>query len=80
MVGFHGSAVENQMTKIIRFQDLKTRGIVSNWNTLLRWIEHENFPPGRRLGANTRVWTETEIEDWIASRPVASIKEASDAA
>jgi len=59
------------MTKIIRFNDLKARGIVANWNTLLRWIESDNFPPGRKLGANTRAWTETEVEAWIQSRPLA---------
>lgn len=60
------------MTKIIRFNDLKERGIVSNWQTLLRWIETEGFPPGRRLGPNTRCWTDAEIDAWIESRPVAS--------
>lgn len=64
------------MTKIIRFNDLKARGIVSNWNTLLRWIEHEGFPPGRMAAANTRIWLESEIEDWIASRPLATAGEA----
>ena len=60
------------MTKIIRFNDLKARGIVSNWNTLLRWIEHEGFPPGRMLASNTRAWTDEEIDAWVASRPLAS--------
>lgn len=64
------------MTKIIRFNDLKARGIVSNWNTLLRWIEHEGFPPGRRMGANTRAWTEAEVDAWIAARPTADAGEA----
>jgi hypothetical protein len=36
--------------KLPRFGDLKAMGVVSNWPTLLRWIEKENFPPGRRLG------------------------------
>lgn len=63
----------------LRFKDLKERGVVSTWPTLLSWIEKVDFPPGRYLGPNTRVWTEAEIEDWIASRPVASIKEASHA-
>lgn len=59
------------MTKIVRFNDLKARGIVSNWQTLLRWIEHESFPAGRMLGANTRAWTEEEIDEWLKSRPLA---------
>jgi hypothetical protein len=30
-------------TKLLRFSDLKTRNIVKNWPTLLRWIEREGF-------------------------------------
>lgn len=55
----------------LRFRDLKDRGLVFNWPTLLRWIEFEGFPPGRRLGPNTRAWTAEEVEAWVASRPVA---------
>lgn len=62
-------------TNLIRFADLKQRGIVHNWPTLRLWIDREGFPPGRRLGPNTRVWTETEIEDWIAKRPLADSRE-----
>jgi hypothetical protein len=30
----------------LRFKDLQTRGIVSNWQTLKRWIQQQGFPPG----------------------------------
>lgn len=60
------------MTKLLRFSDLKQRGIVRNWPTLTRWIDRDGFPPGRKLSANTRAWTEDEIEAWLASRPLAS--------
>jgi hypothetical protein len=53
----------------LRFADLKERGIVSNWQTLSRWIEKESFPRGVMLGANTRAWTESEINEWLAGRP-----------
>jgi CP4-57 regulatory protein AlpA len=56
---------------LLRFSDLKAHGVVANWVTLLRWIEHEGFPPGRKLGPNTRCWNQDEIEQWIASRPTA---------
>jgi hypothetical protein len=55
----------------LRFKDLKARGIVGNWTTLQRRIERDGFPPGIWLGANTRVWAESEIEAWLASRPKA---------
>ena len=54
--------------KLLRFDDLKSRNIVKNWPTLLRWIEHEGFPPGMSLGPNTRARREADIEAWLASR------------
>ncbi|MBV8112331.1 MAG: AlpA family phage regulatory protein [Hyphomicrobiales bacterium] len=59
----------NTTTSFVRFKHLKERGIVPNWPTLARWVRERDFPPGRLLGPNTRVWTETEIEVWINSRP-----------
>ncbi len=53
--------------RLLRFPDLKARGIINNWPTLRRWIERENFPVGFRI-QNTRFWTEQSINDWIASR------------
>jgi hypothetical protein len=58
---------------LLRFTDLKARGIVNNWVTLLRWIDREGFPPGRKLGPNTRAWTDEEIARWIAERPMACV-------
>jgi hypothetical protein len=54
---------------LLRFRDLKDRRIVSNHVTLGRWIAKEGFPPGLMLGPNTRVWRESDIEAWLASRP-----------
>jgi hypothetical protein len=70
---------EAQMTVLLRFADLQSRGVVANWPTLRRWVEREGFPPGKRLAANTRVWTEAEIEEWIASRPSETKREAAHA-
>ena len=38
---------------LLRFRDLKDRGIVSNHVTLKRWIEREGFPPGASCSAPT---------------------------
>jgi predicted DNA-binding transcriptional regulator AlpA len=54
---------------LLRYSDLKARGIVRNWVTLLRWIAHEDFPPGKMLGPNTRAWTDAEVAAWLESRP-----------
>ena len=58
--------------KFLRFADLKDREIVRDWTTLLRLIEQENFPPGIRIGAQTRGWPENEIEEWLESRRIAA--------
>jgi predicted DNA-binding transcriptional regulator AlpA len=58
-------------TTLLRFADLKARGIVRNWPTLKRLVEVEGFPPGIWLSSNTRAWTEEEIEAWLAARPSA---------
>ena len=64
------------MTILLRFPDLKARGIVNNWMTLRRWIEREGFPPGKKIGPNTRAWTEAEIEAWLQSRATADPRRA----
>ena len=56
--------------KFLRFADLKESGIVYNWTTLLRLIEEQDFPPGVRIGAQTRGWPEDEIEAWLESRRI----------
>jgi predicted DNA-binding transcriptional regulator AlpA len=56
-------------TVLLRFADLKARGIVKNWMTLKRWIEKEGFPPGIKLAANTRAFPEDDVMQWLATRP-----------
>ena len=63
------------MTRYIRFRDLKARGIVTNWTTLYRWVDAGTFPPGKKLGPRSRVWTDDEIEDHLANLPTAQCKQ-----
>ena len=56
--------------RLLRFNDLKERGIVSNWPTLRRLLERAGFPPGIRLGAQARAWPEAEIDAWLESRRI----------
>ena len=57
------------MTKLLRFRDLKAQGIVGNWPSLKRLVEHENFPSGFLLGVNARAGREEDVERWLANRP-----------
>lgn len=61
--------------KLIRFADLKARGFVDSWPQLKRLVEKHNFPPGRQLSDNTRVWWEDEPDEWLATRPLAGQRE-----
>ena len=58
------------MTVLLRYRNLKERGIANSWPQLKRMIELHGFPRGRLLSPNIRAWTEDEIGAWIASRPV----------
>jgi predicted DNA-binding transcriptional regulator AlpA len=55
--------------RFLRYADLEERGLFRNRVTLRNWITRYGFPVGRLIGPNTRVWTEAEIEAWLARRP-----------
>jgi predicted DNA-binding transcriptional regulator AlpA len=57
--------------RLLRFPDLVAKGIVNSRMTLKRLIDAQGFPPGRLITPNARAWTEEEVDDWVASRPVA---------
>lgn len=59
------------MTKLLRFRDLKERGVANSWTMLKLRIERDGFPPGRMIGPNSRAWSEEEVDDWYTSRPIA---------
>jgi predicted DNA-binding transcriptional regulator AlpA len=65
------------LPKLLKFRDLKAAGIVQNWTTLVRWIDGGDFPPGIKLGPNSRAWPETEIAAWLESRPAGKVGSAS---
>jgi predicted DNA-binding transcriptional regulator AlpA len=60
---------EDQTLNLLRFNDLKARGIVNNWPTLLRWVRKGAFPPGKKIGPRSRAWTAEEVALWYAQRP-----------
>jgi predicted DNA-binding transcriptional regulator AlpA len=54
----------------VRYSNLLAAGIISNRPQLDRMIATEGFPPGRLLSERIRVWSTTEIEEWLDTRPV----------
>jgi predicted DNA-binding transcriptional regulator AlpA len=56
------------VSKVLRFSDLKARGVVNNRATLSRWIKNYGFPAGFLLGPNSRGWYEEDVADWLSRR------------
>ena len=61
-------------TVLLRFRDLRARGIVHSWPQLRSLQVAYGFPLGRLISPNTRTWLVSEIDDWIATRPVENIR------
>ena len=60
------------MDKLLRYADLVELGLFNNRNTLKNWVRLRGFPPGRLVGPNTRMWTESEVKEFIATRLTAA--------
>ncbi len=54
--------------RMIRYPDLVRLGIVSNRQTLRRWVADEAFPAPIKLGRNMLAWRAVEVLDWIEKR------------
>jgi len=56
--------------KFLRQKDLEALNI-SKSDTQTRFLQREHgFPLGRMLSPQIRGWTEQEVADWLATRPV----------
>jgi hypothetical protein len=58
------------MKTLLVFADFKNRQLFNNWESLRRAIAELGFPAGMLITPNRRVWTEEEVDDWLATRPV----------
>ena len=64
--------MNNEIT-IYRFPDLP--GLLGLSLRKLRYmVKHGQFPPGHFLVGKIKFWTHQEIEEWIASRPVGTVR------
>jgi hypothetical protein len=68
------------LTRLVRYRDLEKSGIVRNRTQLERLVRDEGMPPGRMLSSKTRVWTVAELEQWLATRPLAGKRQTEPAA
>jgi Prophage CP4-57 regulatory protein (AlpA) len=59
----------SRLPQFVRFADLRSAGIVSNWPQLYNLIDVCGFPEGVMLSPNARAWRVEDIERWLASRP-----------
>jgi predicted DNA-binding transcriptional regulator AlpA len=60
------------MQRLVRFKDLKARGIVGSRTQLGRFERDHGFPAAFYLSPSIKVWDEGEVEAWVASRRAAS--------
>jgi hypothetical protein len=60
---------ENDVPRFLRLKDLQERGIAMRHQAVRHMQIHEGFPLGRLLGPSSRVWSVTEINEWLSSRP-----------
>jgi predicted DNA-binding transcriptional regulator AlpA len=67
--GEDASAPLGVLPTFVRFADLVAARIVTNWPTLLRLIETEDFPAGVMLGPNMRAWRADLVAAWLDQRP-----------
>jgi hypothetical protein len=56
-------------SQYLRFRDLQARGIITSWPVLKQRVDRDGFPPGKKVGPNTRIWEDTEVYEWVDSRP-----------
>jgi predicted DNA-binding transcriptional regulator AlpA len=66
--------------KLLRFNDLKNRGIVRNRVTLSRWLRDQQFPQPIRLGPNSLAWDEASIDAWLRQRRLPAPSQSDQAA
>jgi predicted DNA-binding transcriptional regulator AlpA len=48
-----------------RFADLQQLRIVNSYDTLTDWVKNRGFPPGKLLTRRARVWTASEVQEWL---------------
>ena len=65
------------MEQIIRKADLFSKIKLSD-TTIWRMEKRGQFPPRRRIGPNRVAWLKSEIEDWMADRPLVDSEKFTD--
>lgn len=53
---------------VLRFGDLKAKGLFNNRVTCFRWVKAGLFPAPISLGPNTIGWLSEEVEHWLEER------------
>ena len=60
---------EKQVPQLLRHADLVARGVTTSWARTRHMQIRGNFPLGKLLGPNSRVWSVDEIVAWLDGRP-----------
>jgi len=60
-------------SRILRMREVIQRIGLSR-STIYKLMENDKFPRPMKLGSQAIGWRDSDIETWIASRPVAPVK------
>lgn len=55
--------------RIMRLAEVQQRIGIRGKSTIYRWVQHREFPAPLALGGGSVGWRESDIDEWIASRP-----------
>jgi predicted DNA-binding transcriptional regulator AlpA len=74
---FEGHELDKQTSpniaglRLLRLADLQRAGVVRSFAQLRVLIRDYGFPAGIKLSRNVRVYKQSDVEAWIATRPAA---------
>ncbi len=60
-------------TRVLRMREVMQRIGLSR-STIYKLMENDDFPKPMKLGSQAIGWRDGDIENWIASRPHASLR------
>ena len=61
---------QTTLRSIVRFCDLKARGIVTSYAQLKVLVDRHGFPPGQLMSKKGRFWFEDQVAAFLNSRPM----------
>ena len=65
----------NATNRVLRAREVQVRIGCGN-SKFYQLLSTGDFPPGIRIGNRSVGWRESQVEDWIAARPIVDLRRA----